>query len=439
MSDQTKILVVDDDLTNLEILTERLEDENFHVLEAASGEAALEILNDANHGVSLVILDWMMPGISGLEVLTQIKQNHKLKDIPVIMQTAKAYSEDMVTGIESGACQYITKPFSKKVLISLVYSTLDQFNKFENIESEMEKQKEFMKGCATRMMKRQEEMRFDLKTYQAFNEFFLSSLHCKSHDELAKILLNIIKKFSFSSAGETREDKMLRCSLRLTGEKEIDISDRGIFSSMDKIILQKASDKKQIIQNGAYTAIPSRSGRNAALIRNTPKDNNEAEKAIEIISIFLERFEERLIHLENEADIVSQNSDLLKKSNQIHRVVYSCRKELRNVNETYQDMKTKQMHLLEGMAEAIFSQCPGLENAQKENIKEAVGKELLKSMDLYSADQITDQKFQLTIQRLSDLMTGKTTDLTPSKTISESSQLGNTSQDEVDNLMALLG
>lgn len=431
MSANAKILIVDDDNTNLEILSERLEDEGFKVINASSGEEALEILNQ-EEGVNMVILDWMMPGISGIEVLQTMKSDGRFKDIPVIMQTAKAYSEDMVKGIEAGACQYLTKPFSKKVLISLVHSTLQQSSKLGKLEMEMEKQKKFLQGCAARMMKRQEDMRFDLQTYQTFNQFFLLSPNCKSHDELTTLLLNTIKQFSFDSAGKDAASRKLRCSVRLTGEAEVDISDRGMQSSMDKLILKKAMTSGQVIQNGTYSAIPSTSNRTAVLLRNTPVDEKESEKALGVISILIERFEERLLNLENKQDIISKNKVLLKKSNQFQRIIHSCSKELAHVNKTYQEMKTKQMELLEEIAGKIIVKVPDLNGQQIEHIKKITGQELIKSMELYSTDQITDQKFENTIKKLNELLSD--TIKTP-----ENEEMGHITQEEVDKLMASLG
>ena len=433
MTEKTTILVVDDDTTNLEILEERLKDENFEVISAESGEDALAVLDQEGDKIKLIILDWMMPGLSGIDLLEIIKDDDRWKEIPVIMQTAKAYSEDMVTGINAGACQYLTKPFSKKLLIALVNSSLKQQYKFHQLSADIENHKEFLLGCATRMMKRQEEMRFDLQTHHIFNNFSRESLSCKTHQDLAQLLLKTINQFSFESAGETDQYRKLRCSIKIEGEEKVEVSDRGMTSGVDALILSKAMGKHQVLQNGRYTIIPSQSKLTAVMIRNTPLDEEEADKAINAISTLLERFDGRLLNLEYSYKLIKKNNELKRKNSQIRNFVRSCRQELNQVNDTYQYMKGRQMELFENIADKVIGKVNGLTPEQVEAIRSATGVQLLKSMELYSADMITDQKFQLTIQKIDDLLTGR-------KTVKmDSASLGKTSQDEVDDLLDSLG
>ena len=423
MAEAKTILVVDDDPTNLEIIIELLEDEGFNILKAQNGKEALNILETTEHAIKLLVLDWMMPEMSGIELLEIIKTDSRFKEIPVIMQTAKAYSEDMVTGIEKGATQYLTKPFSKDVLLSMVNSTLEKHEQFDKMSERVLSQKKMIRETAASILKREELMKFDLNTYQTFNDFFMKSLTCKDHDEIATLLLETANRFSFKSSGEKEEDRKLRCSIRLASEKEVNVSDRGMDSSMDKMILQKAMESDKIIQSDNYTALASKNKRTAILIRNTPTDEEEAGKAINIISILLEMFEQRLMHFENELAISNKNSALEKKNSQITHVIRCCSTELDNVNKTYQQMKERQMELMEVMANTIIAGTPGLNDTQQEQIKAAVGSQLMKLMDLYSADQITDQTFLLTIQELKKLLP---------------EQLGGASQDSIDELLASL-
>ncbi len=117
-----KILAVDDEEDILELLRFNLTKEGFAVVCAASGEEALK--SALSHRPDLVLLDLLLPGMDGLEVARRLKNDPSTKEIPVIMVTAKGEEADIVTGLEVGAEDYITKPFSRKVLIARVRAVL---------------------------------------------------------------------------------------------------------------------------------------------------------------------------------------------------------------------------------------------------------------------------------------------------------------------------
>jgi len=110
-----KILVVDDNIDSVMILRSILETNGFAVLVANSGPQALALLKSDKADV--VLLDVMMPEMSGLEVLEKIKSTHATSKIPVIMVTAKLQDEDVMTGYQYGADYYITKPCTAKQLL----------------------------------------------------------------------------------------------------------------------------------------------------------------------------------------------------------------------------------------------------------------------------------------------------------------------------------
>ena len=117
-----KILAVDDEEDILELVRYNLEKEGFKVVCAGTGEAALQ--KAENENFNLILLDLMLPGIDGLEVARRLKNNSKTRPIPIIMLTAKGEEADVVTGLELGADDYITKPFSPRVLIARIRSVL---------------------------------------------------------------------------------------------------------------------------------------------------------------------------------------------------------------------------------------------------------------------------------------------------------------------------
>jgi two-component system phosphate regulon response regulator PhoB len=113
-----RILVVDDEEDILELVRYNLAKEGYHVTGTLSGEEALKKVRSETF--DLVVLDLMLPGIDGLEVTKRLKASEKTRNIPIVMLTAKGEEADIVTGLELGADDYITKPFSPRVLIARV-------------------------------------------------------------------------------------------------------------------------------------------------------------------------------------------------------------------------------------------------------------------------------------------------------------------------------
>lgn len=109
-----RVLVVDDDELTLDILRTILDLEEFEVVTASDGDEAVEVIND---GFDVVVLDVMMPGLDGYSVCRHIKADDGLKDVPVVLLTAKDRREDIEEGEKAGADAYLTKPFSPLSLI----------------------------------------------------------------------------------------------------------------------------------------------------------------------------------------------------------------------------------------------------------------------------------------------------------------------------------
>ncbi|MBI5579710.1 MAG: response regulator transcription factor [Deltaproteobacteria bacterium] len=117
-----RILVVDDEEDILELVRFHLAREGYQLTLAASGEAALK---KAKHETfDLVVLDLMLPGLDGLEVAKALKADTRTKSVPIVMLTAKGEEADVVSGLEIGADDYITKPFSPRVLTARVKAVL---------------------------------------------------------------------------------------------------------------------------------------------------------------------------------------------------------------------------------------------------------------------------------------------------------------------------
>ena len=115
---KAKILVVDDEEDIRELVALNLSQEGYKIISCETGEEALE--KAGSDLPDLIVLDLMLPGIDGLEVCKKLKSNIKTENIPVVILTAKGEETDVVTGLELGADDYVTKPFSGKVLVARV-------------------------------------------------------------------------------------------------------------------------------------------------------------------------------------------------------------------------------------------------------------------------------------------------------------------------------
>jgi two-component system, OmpR family, phosphate regulon response regulator PhoB len=118
----TSILVVDDEPDIREVIRFALEGAGFGVLEAGHASEARKLM--ASDNPDLLLLDWMLPGRSGLELAQQIKQGANTRSIPIIMVSAKGEEEDRIKGLNTGADDYISKPFSPREMVARINAVL---------------------------------------------------------------------------------------------------------------------------------------------------------------------------------------------------------------------------------------------------------------------------------------------------------------------------
>jgi DNA-binding response OmpR family regulator len=116
------ILVVDDDLRTLKLVGLVLDQEGYNVVAAESGEEGLEKARTENP--DLIVLDILMPGLTGYEVVQRVRADPQTARVPILMLTAKSGLDDQMTGYEVGADDYLTKPFHREELVSRVESVL---------------------------------------------------------------------------------------------------------------------------------------------------------------------------------------------------------------------------------------------------------------------------------------------------------------------------
>ncbi len=112
-----KALVVDDSRAVRMILSKTLKELGFEVREAANGREALEVIDAEKTSVTLVLADWNMPEINGLDLLRRLREDPALSSLTVVMVTTETELDQMATALEAGANEYVMKPFTKDILV----------------------------------------------------------------------------------------------------------------------------------------------------------------------------------------------------------------------------------------------------------------------------------------------------------------------------------
>lgn len=225
MDKKSKVLAVDDEVFNLDILETDLEEAGFEVIRAEDGVVALEQLE--KHGdIDVVVLDRMMPRMNGMEVLKHLKAEQRYRDIPVIMQTAAAQSQQVEEGIQAGAYYYLSKPYDEQMLIGIVRAALHESRNFVLMREEVRKHKNVL-GLI-------EQARFRFRTLEeAKNVAYYIASCCPDPEStvfgLSELMINAVEH---GNLGITYAQKT---QLVLSGDWESEVRAR----------LQKAENQKK--------------------------------------------------------------------------------------------------------------------------------------------------------------------------------------------------
>jgi len=121
-----KIFIIEDETSIIKLVQHNLEKEGFIVSSSENGNDGLKQLKKFE--LNLLLLDWMLPDLSGIEICKHIRKDNKFKTLPIIMLTAKGEEEDKIKGLESGVDDYLTKPFSYKELLARIKAVLRRSN-----------------------------------------------------------------------------------------------------------------------------------------------------------------------------------------------------------------------------------------------------------------------------------------------------------------------
>jgi len=217
-----RILTVDDEEHILELLKYNLEGNGYEVLQAETGEEALEMLG--KESVDMVLLDLMLPGIDGLETLRTMRSNPNLKRMPVIMLTAKTEEIDTVLGLEMGADDYIGKPFGVHELTARIKAVFRRTAELSKLRGEFHEEDELIKiddlvinRSTHEISIREESMELPLK------EFELLYLLAKNKGRVFDREYLLEKIWGYDYYGETRTVDVHIRNLR----KKIEMDDKN--------------------------------------------------------------------------------------------------------------------------------------------------------------------------------------------------------------------
>ena len=207
-----KVLILEDEVSIRSFVVINLKRAGYEVVEAGTGEEALELLK-ANPDVGVAILDIMLPGDDGMVLLKKLKSSSKTKDIPVIMVTAKGSEYDKVMGLDSGADDYVSKPFGMMELVSRIKAVLRRSRKTEE-KSQIE-----LSGICMNIKKHEvtvngKEVALTLKEFELLEKMMLNKGIVLTRDQL------LTEIWGYDFDGETRTvDVHVRTLRQKLGEK----------------------------------------------------------------------------------------------------------------------------------------------------------------------------------------------------------------------------
>lgn len=217
MLNTLNVLAVDDEELNLDIMQEYMEESNIHCITAHDGVEAIETLNHSGN-IDVIVLDRMMPNMNGIEFLNKVKSDPRYKEIPVIMQTAASANHQVAEGIDSGVFYYLSKPYSKEVLLSLIRAASYDSQRKAELRSEI---KEYSQAMSLIM---KGEFRF--KTVQDAKKLAVLVGSCLPEPEVMVIGLTelMINAVEHGNLGITYEEKS---ALKASSKWEEEVSKRS--------------------------------------------------------------------------------------------------------------------------------------------------------------------------------------------------------------------
>ncbi len=224
------ILVIDDDPNNIKILELNLEELGYEILAASNGVSGWSLLETRKEDIQVILLDRMMPEMSGIEFMKKLKSDSTVSHIPVIMQTAASDKKDVTEGINAGVYYYLIKPYDAELLISIVQAALNDHNEYSALKQELKEHK--------RKLSLVKESYFEVQTLEdaRYLATFLANYYPDSDSViygLSELLLNAVEhgnlgityeeKTELNKASSWEEEVIRRQQLPEYKDKKVDV------------------------------------------------------------------------------------------------------------------------------------------------------------------------------------------------------------------------
>ena len=176
-----KIFIIEDEPSIIQLVQHNLEKEGFIVSSSENGNEGLKQLK--KFAPNLLLLDWMLPDLSGIEICKNIRKDNKFKSLPIIMLTAKGEEEDKIKGLDSGVDDYLTKPFSFNELLARIKAILRRSNP-EIVSDNLEYEDLFLDRIEKRVFRNKEEIKLGPTEFRLLEFFLMNPKRVYSRDQI---------------------------------------------------------------------------------------------------------------------------------------------------------------------------------------------------------------------------------------------------------------
>jgi two-component system phosphate regulon response regulator PhoB len=211
-----KIFIIEDEASIIQLVQHNLEKEGFIIASSENGNEGLKQLKKFEP--NLLLLDWMLPDLSGIEICKNIRKDNKFKTLPIIMLTAKGEEEDKIKGLESGVDDYLTKPFSYKELLARIKAVLRRSNP-EIVSDSLEFEDLSLDRVEKRVFRNNLEIKLGPTEFRLLEFFLMNPKRVYSRDQ---ILENVWpNNVNVESRTIDVHIRRLRQSVNLDGKKEL--------------------------------------------------------------------------------------------------------------------------------------------------------------------------------------------------------------------------
>ena len=211
-----KIFIIEDETSIIKLVQHNLEKEGFIVSSSENGNEGLKQLKKFEP--NLLLLDWMLPDLSGIEICKHIRKDNKFKTLPIIMLTAKGEEEDKIKGLESGVDDYLTKPFSYKELLARIKAVLRRSNP-EIVSDSLEFEDLSLDRVEKRVFRDNLEIKLGPTEFRLLEFFLMSPKRVYSRDQ---ILENVWpNNINVESRTIDVHIRRLRQSINIDNKKEL--------------------------------------------------------------------------------------------------------------------------------------------------------------------------------------------------------------------------